>query len=79
VTVTVNKGTPAPVTRTDVIYITSHLSGTIWVGYVFLVPWRVFPCLLADMRRLQPNTVYHVYQLGKRYGLLASRGLDWLT
>jgi hypothetical protein len=29
--------------------------------------------------RLQPNTVYHVYQLGKRHGLLASRGLGWLT
>jgi hypothetical protein len=32
VTITVNRGTPAPVTRTDVIYLTSHLSGTVWVG-----------------------------------------------
>ncbi|KAK3994650.1 hypothetical protein QBC44DRAFT_367492 [Cladorrhinum sp. PSN332] len=31
-TVTVFRGTPTPVTLTDVVYLTSHLSGTVWVG-----------------------------------------------
>ncbi len=38
VTVTVNKGNPTAVTSTNVVYITSHLTGTVYVGYVcFLV------------------------------------------
>ncbi|GAB1316216.1 hypothetical protein MFIFM68171_06426 [Madurella fahalii] len=32
VTVTVNRGDPAAVTETDIVYLTSHLSGTVWVG-----------------------------------------------
>ncbi|KAK4042660.1 hypothetical protein C8A01DRAFT_44408 [Parachaetomium inaequale] len=36
VTITVNRGNPTPVTRTDIIYLTSHLSGTVWVGQTYL-------------------------------------------
>jgi hypothetical protein len=32
VTITTNRGNPTPVTRTDVVYLTSHLSGTVWIG-----------------------------------------------
>jgi hypothetical protein len=32
VTITINRGNPTAVTRTDVVYLTSHLSGTVWVG-----------------------------------------------
>ncbi|KAK4191165.1 hypothetical protein QBC35DRAFT_488361 [Podospora australis] len=31
-TVTVFRGTPTPVTQTDLVYLTSHLSGTVWIG-----------------------------------------------
>lgn len=33
-TITISRGNGTPVTRTDVVYLTSHLSGTVWVGYV---------------------------------------------
>ncbi|KAK3906716.1 hypothetical protein C8A05DRAFT_40471 [Staphylotrichum tortipilum] len=32
VTITVTRGNPVPVTQTDVVYLTTHLSGTVWVG-----------------------------------------------
>jgi len=32
VTITISRGNGTPVTRTDVVYLTSHLSGTVWVG-----------------------------------------------
>ncbi|EAQ84688.1 hypothetical protein CHGG_08702 [Chaetomium globosum CBS 148.51] len=43
VTITINRGNPTPVTRTDVVYLTSHLSGTVWVGkrYRLLEVWRM--------------------------------------
>ncbi|KAK4466468.1 hypothetical protein QBC42DRAFT_335552 [Cladorrhinum samala] len=31
-TVTVIRGTATPVTQTDLVYLTSHLSGTVWIG-----------------------------------------------
>lgn len=31
-TITVNRGTPAPVTQTNMVYQTVHISGTVWVG-----------------------------------------------
>ncbi len=46
VTVTVNIGNP-PVTRTDVVYVTSHLSGTVWVGYVVSSLRQAVACLCA--------------------------------
>jgi hypothetical protein len=36
-----------PVTRTDIIYLTSHLSGTVWVGYV-LHPLSKRRCPLTE-------------------------------
>jgi len=36
VTITVNKGNTAAVTQTDVVYLTSHLSGTVWVGQTYV-------------------------------------------
>ncbi|KAK3316662.1 hypothetical protein B0H66DRAFT_604940 [Apodospora peruviana] len=33
-TVTVNRGTPTTTTQTNVVYQTTHLSGTLWIGYV---------------------------------------------
>ncbi|KAK4154180.1 hypothetical protein C8A00DRAFT_43041 [Chaetomidium leptoderma] len=32
VTITIDKGNPTPVTLTDIVYLTSHLTGTVWVG-----------------------------------------------
>ena len=34
VTVTVNRGNPTTVTQTNLVYQTTQISGTIWVGYV---------------------------------------------
>jgi len=34
VTVTVVRGNTAAITQTDIVYRTTHLSGTVWVGYV---------------------------------------------
>lgn len=48
VVVTVNPNQP-PVTETNLVYETSHLAGTVWVGYV-LVPSSV-------LRVLYPPTV----------------------
>ncbi len=80
VTVTVNRGNPTAVTSTNVVYITSHLTGTVYVGYVVSFSLSalggVAVRVLTEMS--QTNPVYHRHQLGERHGVLAGWWLDWL-
>ncbi|KAK3682164.1 hypothetical protein B0T22DRAFT_386440 [Podospora appendiculata] len=45
VTVTINKGSPTPVTETNIAYDTTHLSATIYVGCVVYIFFPFFPAL----------------------------------
>lgn len=52
VTVTVNRGNPTTITQTNLVYQTTQVSGTVWVGYVDQSSFSPFRRLLLSPLRL---------------------------